>query len=182
MAEVLHRIVYEASIDDAVDAAWRLANRTEAFRKQIRQHVIIVNIAAVLVVFVIWVYLSDIRTISQWLLVVFSLIIAYFVTTRVTRGALVTQSQKQQRKVALEQFGGKPTISSEIELRSDAVWVRQLGMEMVFPWKVCTGVQDNPDDIEMNFSPGICVIRNRHFPSPADRQKFLETAQRLAAK
>jgi hypothetical protein len=36
MAETLHRIVYHATIDDAVDVALRLAYQTQAFRKQIR--------------------------------------------------------------------------------------------------------------------------------------------------
>jgi hypothetical protein len=90
--------------------------------------------------------------------------------------------RKQQRKIVLEQFGGKASFPSELELRPDAVWVRQAGMEMVFPWTLCTSVKDNADDIELNFTPGICVVRNRHFASAADREAFLDTARRLSAK
>ena len=53
-------------------------------------------------------------------------------------------------------------------------------MEMTFPWGLCTGIQDNPDDIEMNFTPRIWVVRNKHFASLAERKNFLETARRLA--
>jgi hypothetical protein len=36
--------------------------------------------------------------------------------------------------------------------------------------------------VEVNFVQGICVVRNRDFASPADRQVFLDTARRLAGK
>jgi hypothetical protein len=34
--------------------------------------------------------------------------------------------------------------------------------------------------VEVNFAAGISVVRNRYFPSPAERQQFLDTARRLA--
>jgi hypothetical protein len=90
--------------------------------------------------------------------------------------------RKQHRKIIAEQFGGKAAIPCEIELRPDAVWTRQAGMEMIFPWAVCTGVKNNSEDIELTFALGICVVRNRYFASPADRDAFLDTARRLSAK
>jgi hypothetical protein len=33
MSEVLQRIVYDATVEDAVDASWRLANRTRRSRQ-----------------------------------------------------------------------------------------------------------------------------------------------------
>ena len=39
-------------------------------------------------------------------------------------------------------------------------------------------VQDIPGEID--FSTGICVVRNRHFPSLAERQAFLDTVRRRA--
>ena len=88
--------------------------------------------------------------------------------------------RNQHRKAVAEQFGGKPFLQSELELRPDAVWVRQAGMELLLPWSVCTAIHNNPGDIEMNFTPGICVVRNRHFSSPAERQAFFNTARRLS--
>ena len=55
-------------------------------------------------------------------------------------------------------------------------------MELIFPWTLCTGVTDNPGDVEINFSTGICVVPNRHFSSAAERQAFLDTARRLAGE
>ncbi len=180
MAESLHRIAYDGSIDDAVDVAFRFANRTQAFQKQIRQHVIIANAAVLLIFVAIWTYFGDIQTISQLLLLGLGAAIAGTIGARFLRSEVIKQIHTQHRKVIAEQFSGKPSMLIEVELRSDAVWVRQAGMEMLFPWSVCTGVHDNPDDVEINFSPGICVVRNRNFASPADRQTFLDTAKRLA--
>ncbi len=182
MAEVLHRIVYDASIDDAVDVSWRLANRTKAFQRQIRQHIIIASIAGGLLFLILWLYIGGGRTPVQFAIsLVLSLVCGLFVS-RTFRGDFIKQLQKQQRRVVAEQFGGKAVIPSELELRPDAVWTRQAGLEMTFPWNICTGVRENPDDIEINFPLGICVVRNRHFASPAERQNFLDTAKRLAGQ
>ena len=40
-------------------------------------------------------------------------------------GFLKKEIRKQQRKIIAEQFGGKAVIPSELELRPDAVWLRQ---------------------------------------------------------
>jgi hypothetical protein len=181
MAEVLHRIVYDASIDDAVDVAWRLANRSQAFQKQIRFQTVAGSVASGLIIFVIGAYFGNLRDPSKASWVLVASIGAGLLFGRLFRRELVKQVFKQHRKVVSEQFGHKPAIPSELELRSDAVWVRQSGMEMTFPWNICTGVQDNPGDIEIGFAPGICVIRNRHFGSPAERQDFLAAARRLSA-
>ena len=65
MTKVLHRITYDASLDDAVDVAWRLANRSQAFQKQIRLHTIVGSLACGLIFFVIWGYLGGLRTQAQ---------------------------------------------------------------------------------------------------------------------
>jgi phosphate/sulfate permease len=175
-----YRLTYDATIDDAADVSWRLVNRTHAFRKQLRTNVIAAGAAGGLAFFVAWTYVVG-RSPLHWVLAAVAGTVFGIVFASIFRRFLETEIRKQQRKIVAEQFGWKPTIQSAIELRPDAVWVRQAGMEMVFPWTLCTGVQNNPHDIEMNFVPGICVIRNRHFASPAERQAFLDNARRLSS-
>ena len=182
MHDALHRLTYDATVDDAVDAGLRLANRTKAFRKQMRYNVVIVGILMTLAAIVMAFYVAPPANYLDLLLVVLLAAVFGTLTAAVFRGFFVKEIRKQHRRIVLEQFGGKPTFHSELELRPDAVWVRQAGMEMLFPWTLCTGVRNNSDDIEVNFSPGICVVRNRHFASTPDREAFLETARRLAAK
>src|SRR5689334_5654823 len=140
MPEVLHRITYDASIDDAVDVAWRLANKSEAFQRQIRVQTIVGSLASALIIFIIGAYFGNLRSSSQIVWVVLASLAAGLIFGPLFRRELVKQVFKQHRKVISEQFGHKPTIPSEVELRSDAVWVRHSGMEMTFPWNICTGV------------------------------------------
>jgi hypothetical protein len=181
MSDALHRLTYDATIDDVIDVAWRLANRTHAFRKQVQTNVIVAGAAAGVVFFAVWIYNTGASPLNLVLAAVAAVLFG-IVFAAIFRGFFDTEFRKQQRKIITEQFGGKPAIQCELELRPDAIWTRQAGMEMLFPWALCTSVKNNPDDIEMNFTPGICVVRNRHFASAADRQAFLETARQLSAK
>ncbi len=131
--------------------------------------------------FAVWLYKTGASPLNLVLAAVAGVLFG-IVFAAIFRRFFDTEFRKQQRKIITEQFGGKAAIQCELELRPDAVWTRQSGMEMLFPWAICTGVNNNPDDIKMNFTPGICVIRNRHFASAADRQTFLETARQLSAK
>ena len=176
----LYRLTYDVTIDDAVDVSLRFARRTQAFRRQVQLTILCVGIGGALAMFAAWMYIVGTSLVN----VVFGSVAGILfgiVFSAVFRSFFEKEIRTQQRKVVAEQFGGAATLPSEMELRTDAVWVRQAGMEMTFPWAVCTGVRNNSADIEMSFTPGICVIPNRHFPSPAERQVFLDTALRLSA-
>ncbi len=180
MPETLYRLTYEATIDDAVDVSLRLANRTKAFRHQVRLNVIIAGVVGGGAFIGVYLFFNAVSTVTGAVLLfvaglVFGVAVAFLFGSFFEK-----EIRKQHRKVLLEHFGGKTVIPTELEMRPDAVWVRQLGMEMLFPWNVCTGVLDNPDDIQIDFKPGITIVRNRQFTSAAERQTFLDTAQRLA--
>ena len=180
--EPLHRLLYDATVDDAVDVGMRLANKSNAYRRQVRQNVMIAGaVGGGAVIAVAIFYLNEPGPFELASVVVAAL--AFTVPfALVFRHFFMKEIAKQSRKVITEQVGGKPTLACELELRPDAVWIRQAGMEMVFPWTLCTGIQDNADDIELAFSAGMCVVRNRHLTSAAERARFLETARRLSGK
>lgn len=180
MPDALHRIAYEATVDEAVDVSIRLASKTAAFRRQLRTTVIVVGIIGALVVFAAWMYR---RTPPTWIDVAIAAVVAALAGVAVAalfRPLFLKEVRKQQRKVVAELFRGKPAVASEVELRPDVLWVRQTGMEMSFPWTQCERVIDNADDIEMHFIAGLSVVRNRYFSSVTARDSFLETARRLA--
>ena len=179
MPDVLYRLTYDTTIPEAVDVALRLANRTDAFRRQFKNSLIYGGVGAGLVFFVAWLYIVGNSALNLVFAAVAATLFA-IVFTAIFRRFLEKEIRSQQQKLVAEQFGHQNVIRSELELRSDAVWVRQSGVEMLFPWTLCAGVRSNPNDIELHFTPGICVVRNRHFASPAERQTFLETAQRLS--
>ena len=173
--------MYDGTIDDAIDVAWRLASRSRAFQKQIRVYVIGAGVVSGLVFFGIWLYSTGASLVSAVFAAVASVLFG-IVFAAIFRRYFDNEFRKQHRKLVVEYFGGKPAVQCEVELRSDAVWTRQAGMEMLFPWTLSTGVKDNPDDIEIAFAAGMCVVRNRYFASAADRQAFLDAARRLSAK
>jgi len=129
----------------------------------------------------IWLY-SSARTPFGIAIAVLGGIAFGWVFAVVFRRMFAKEILKPQKEMVAEQFRGQPTISSELELRREAVWIRQAGIEMIFPWSLCTSIIENADDIEMNFLPGVSVIRNRYFATPAERTLFLETARTLAGK
>ena len=178
MPDALYRLTYDATIEDAVDASWRLANRTRAFRRQLKINVVCAGVGAGIVLFAAWMYIVGMSPLNIMLGGVVAMLFGMVFAAVFVR-VFEKEIRNQHRKVVAEQFGGKPFLQSELELRPDAVWVRQAGMELLFPWSVCTAIRNNPGDIEMNFTPGICVVHNRHFSSPAERQAFIETALRL---
>jgi hypothetical protein len=51
---------------------------------------------------------------------------------------------------------------------------------MTFPWKNAAGIEDTGDAIELRFSPGLVVARNRAFRDETERRQFLERARTLA--
>ena len=183
MADALQRIVYDVTIDDCTDVAIRFANRTKAFRNQFMSTVALGGALAGLS-FTGALLLFGMAATGRGALLLLALGAVTGIVFAFTflRGYFRKEILKQHRKVVAEQFAGKETLPCETELRSDSVWCRVGDIEMTFPWKICTSIQDNVDDIEINFSQGICVVRNRRFVSPADRQEFLETARRLSAK
>lgn len=176
----IHRIVYDATIDDAVDVAIRLSNKSQALQKQFRGMVIGTGILGGFAFTAIWIsYLTaparfDIASAAAGGLV-FGVVFAL-----VFRRFFVRETRKQQRKIVAEHFNGNPSVPCELELRADGIWVRQAGIEMTFPWTLCTGVRETADDIEINFTAGMCVVRDRHFASIVERQSFLDAARRLA--
>ncbi len=178
----LYRLVYDASIDEAVDVVWRLSKRKEAFRRQVRLHILTASVIAGVLFFALWLYFGSNRTPGTIGVLLVASILCGALTARTFRSELVKQLQKQQREILAEHFGGQPTIPSELELRPDAVWVKQGGMEMIFPWNVCIAVAENADDVEISFSPGICVVRNRYFAHPDERKVFVAHARRLSGK
>jgi hypothetical protein len=159
-----------------------MANMNQAFRKQIRLNVIISGVVAGLGVFAAWTYLLTERTIGRVAIAAAGAAGAGVIFSLMFKPTFMKELLKQQRKVMREQFGGKDTIGTELELRADAVWVRQAGIELTFPWTICTAVRDNAGDVEIDFTQGICVVRDRDFPSAADRQEFLAIARRLAGR
>ena len=90
--------------------------------------------------------------------------------------------RRQYRRLVHEQLGGALQVRCEIELRPEGVWVVQKGLEMTFPWSNAVAIDDTGDAIELRFSPGLVVARNRAFRDTCERTVFFERARALASE
>jgi len=119
---------------------------------------------------------------AMWgILVVFALALGAgfgYLYGRYVDGAM----RRQYRRIVAEQFGGVADVRCDIELRREGVRVVQKGVEMTFPWNNVAGIDDTVDAIELRFSPGLVVARNRAFRDEAERTRFLERARALASE
>lgn len=89
---------------------------------------------------------------------------------------------RRVRRVVRLETGNDATWTCEIELRKEGVWSRSRGIEFLFDWRELSFIEDAADAIEFHFRGGFVMARNRAFHTDVEREQFLVTAQRLAAR
>src|SRR3989304_9605619 len=105
MSETLQRIAYDATVDDAVDVALRLAGRTHAFRRQIRQNVFIVGIIGGIGFVAIWMFNAAASRAVDFAVAVAGGVVFGAIFAFVFRHFFMTEMRRQHRKIVAEQFG-----------------------------------------------------------------------------
>src|SRR5262245_11228653 len=108
MAEALHRIAYDATIEDVVDVAFRFANAMHVFQTQLRTNVMIAGGIAGLALASTIVYQNGISVSPVMSGMVAGAMFAVFFGL-IYKNLLIKEMRKQQRKIFAEQFGGNPT-------------------------------------------------------------------------
>lgn len=88
---------------------------------------------------------------------------------------------RRLRRVVTEQAGDERTWICEVELRREGVWSRSRGIELLFDWHQLSAIEDRGEAIEFHFRSGFVMVRNRAFAAAVERERFVETAHRLAA-
>ena len=78
-----------------------------------------------------------------------------------------------------ETFGGAKPIEFQMELREETAWTSQNGIELAFPWRAAIEVRDAGDAVEIWFTGGVVLARNRGFSSLDHRAQFIARAQAL---
>ena len=171
----LSRVEYDCTMDEIVDTQLRLSGSTQTYRSTRRKSIYVVAAIGAIVVLAI-----TVREAADVPVALFSAAVAAAIAGFLYARIFDSTARKQYLSAVSEQFGGAPSVHCEIELREDAVWTRQHGMELTFPWKQVYRVEDTSDAVELWFRPGLVTARNRAFAGAAERRHFMETARRLA--
>lgn len=182
--EDVHRIQFESTLDEVVDANIRLTTRTRSFRAYRTRAVWIAGASlggTLLGVVFLRSRRGDVAlSVSLWsTLVVLAVVLGAcfgYAYGRYINSAM----RRQYRRVVAEQFGGITSIQCVVELRRNGVWALQKGIEMTFPWSNSVGIDDTGEEIELLFSPGLVGVPNRAFRDDVQRTRFLERARALA--
>lgn len=187
--EDVHRIHFDATLDEIVDVNLRLTTRTQSFRAYRARAVWVAGgclSAAVLAMVFIRARQADVAVSTA----IWGVLVVVALTLGAGFGYLYGlyvdwAMRRQYKRVVAEQLellGGTTDVRCDIELRREGVWVVQKGLEVTFPWSNAAGIEDTGDAIELRFSPGLVVARNRAFHNSLDRARFLERARELASE
>jgi hypothetical protein len=186
MSNGTYRIHFDATLDELVDTNLRLRTRSRTVQGYRTRSVWVAGGAlCVALLAVVFIRTRDAAvdiSVANW-----GVLIAVALGLGAVFGYLYglyydRAVRRQYRQVLAEQFGGASHFRCEIELRDEGVWVVQKGLEITFPWSNAAGVEDTGDAIELRFTPGIVVARNRAFRDGVDRARFLERARALAGR
>ena len=90
-------------------------------------------------------------------------------------------TEKRIRQYLVEQLHGSATVRCEVELRSSGLWIRQDGVEHLYLWTDVNGIEETSIGVEIAVKSTLLVVRSRAFPSPVERDNFLQHARRLAS-
>jgi len=184
MSEAIPRIEFDATLDEMVDVGLRLWSRSKTSRAARSRALWFVGGATSLV------FLIVIRTdtaslefpAAVWILWVVLALALGVGFAYIHRAYMDWSARRRTKQFVAEHLGGATQVHCEIELQPKGVKVLQNGLEMVFPWSGAIGIEDNVDDVELQFTSGLVVARNRAFLDAAERVRFIERARTLAGR
>ena len=87
---------------------------------------------------------------------------------------------RRLRRAMTKMYGKSSTWICEIELRREGTWMRNLGVEVLFPWSDTIDIADVDGAIELRFRGGVVVARDKAFATIDHRRTFIEAARELA--
>jgi hypothetical protein len=163
------RVGFEATLDDVMDVQLRCLAPSATHRGLVRAGAIATGFLTGLVL--AWIAPEDIEI---KLLIgaggfLAAVALFLFLYPRILNRAL--------RRYCREATGGAESFEVQVELRTDGVWVKQLGNEVVVPWVNVRGIEEREDSIELLARPaGMTAVRKRAFSSAGQMIEFMQLA------
>lgn len=176
------RIEFDATLDEVVDVGMRMVRRTGACQRARRRSQWSFGVALPLLFLAASGTFGRADSAGDW-----GIVVAAGVGVGLGSGFLYGRFhdslvRSHCRHALAEMHAGATSLHCEVELRPENLWIKQNDLEQLFPWHRATMVNDRGDAVELWFSQGLVVLRNRVFASPATRRDTLESARALANK
>lgn len=177
--EYPERIQFETNIDELVDANVRQWRATKAAKLQRWRGIVKSAAAATVSAFAIVFLLSgaerDVVFSSLVIAVLLGAVLSPFYGRLYDAGL-----HRRLRRAMTDVYGKSATSICEIELRREGTWIRNFGVEMLFPWSDTIDIADVDGAIELRFRAGVVVARNKAFATVGGRGRFIEAARELS--
>lgn len=174
------RIEFDATLDDMADASIRFIRQSATLRRARANEIALVGLVSGAGLVVALLVRADRLTTSLISIAGLAATALGLFSAMVYRLVYDSTVRRRIRRVASEQLAGARSVHCEIELRPEALWIRQGGTDIAFQWSEALAVHDTDDGIELRFKGGLVVARNRAFPTDAARQAFVREARDLA--
>lgn len=179
IVEYPERIQFETNIDEIVDANVRQWRSTGAAKLQrrgaIAKYAAVATGSAFAIVFLLSGAEGDAVFTSSFIAIVLGATLSPFYGRLYDAGL-----DRRLRRAMTKMYGTSSTWICEIELRREGTWMRNLGVEILFPWSDTIDIADVDGAIELRFRGGVVVARDKAFATVDDRRKFIEAAHELS--
>jgi len=165
------RVQFEFNLDDCVDASMRFLARSKAASWQ-WQGLAYSAFFTWLLVFAVVTLLYGRPGIGAAIGVVLAALSAVLYPSSYEKTL-----ERRLRKLHQEQFESANTFVCEVELKAEGVQVRQMERQVIYEWSSVEEIQETVESVDIfTRDGGGVVVRNRAFPTAADRNEFLRAA------
>jgi hypothetical protein len=171
------RVEFDATLDEIVDTNMRMVQPTVTYRQTRRQYQWLFGVCVAGAFAVGILHGHEVPSYTTIAITSCTALLAGLAVGTLGGRFHDWYARKQYVRVVREMYRGATVIHSEFELRDDALWCKSIHSEIAFPWSRLVRVQDSPGSIELWFSPGLAVIRDRAFQAQDERRAFLDAVK-----
>jgi hypothetical protein len=171
------RVEFDATLDEIVDTNIRMVQPTVAYRHTRRQYQWLFGVCVAGGLAVGTLHGDEVPSYAAIAIVSCAALLAGLASGTLGGRFYDWYARKSYLRVISEMYGRADVIHLEFELRDDALWCKSIHSEISFPWSRLVRVQDSPGSVELWFSPGLAVVRDRAFQTQSERHAFLDAVK-----
>jgi hypothetical protein len=163
----LTRVEFEFTVDDMIDVNRRMLARSRTFLSWRHRNAFWTAVGAAVLTYAVSPDVSH-RGLRALLAAAIAAVLMRILQPIFLRRKLT--------QFCREQFGSDGPFTCEVEIAPEGLRLKQLGADTLHEWGAITAIESTADALEFQMARGLVVVRERAFPSAADKARFSETA------